>query len=243
MSEGDRPSVPTWDQQMVLANLYAVARATLRAPESKGHRAYLEALSDFAHDEGPAQGDDPRADGALALGIEDKSAARRLAARLRGMCLGAAAHTDTVRSEVVALGKVAAGGEGVGDEALAKRVAGAWERSREDLERDVVRLGAIEVPREGGELGWLRRWGVVRWLELNGFTAAFTRDGTHAGATKATSAGRDAGALRFAMAVSQAAMAFAQEEGPEPGLLEDARAVEGALAPLLANVVSAARSR
>ena len=117
----------------------------------------------------------------------------------------------------------------------------AWEAARAELERDVVRLGAIEAPKEAGELGWLRRWGVVRWLELNGFIAAFTRDGTHAGATKATSAGRDAGALRFAMAVSQAAMAFAHEEGPEPGLLEDARAVEAALAPLLANVVSTAK--
>ena len=235
------PKGGTWDQQMVLANLYAVARASLRAADAKAHRAYLEALADFAHDEGPAQGGEPGADSVLGEGVGDKSAARRLAARLRGMCLGAAAHTDTARNEVVALAKVAAGGEGVGDEALAARAVRAWEAARAELERDVVRLGAIEAPKEAGELGWLRRWGVVRWLELNGFIAAFTRDGTHAGATKATSAGRDAGALRFAMAVSQAAMAFAHEEGPEPGLLEDARAVEAALAPLLANVVSTAK--
>jgi hypothetical protein len=227
---------------MALARLHALALATLRHPDSAKHREYLDALSDYAPDAEPLVASDARSDEALAAGLEGP-AARRFAARLRGVVLGAAAHSDTVAREACALARTAVENEGVSAKEIDARAKAAFEATRADLERDVVRLGSVGDAPRGAQFGaWVRKWGVVRSLELNAFAATFTRDGTHAKATRATSDQRDdAGAFRFALAVTQAAMSLTREEEVGGSLEEDARRVEAAIVPLIANVIAAGR--
>jgi hypothetical protein len=226
------------DQRLALANMYALALATLRARDADAHRAYLDALADFAPDPLVLGPDDPRSDEALGAGVTPAPAARRFAARLRGVVLGAAAHADTASRELAALAREVAGGEGVADGEIARRAGAAFAVTRADLERDVVRLGGVAREQDPG--AWVRRWGVVRSLELNGFAATFTRDGTHSRATAATREGRDAGALRFVLALSQAALSLPREQDAAT-LSEDVQRAEVALPALLANLVAAAR--
>lgn len=228
----------TEDQRLAIANMHALALATLRARESALHRAYLADLVDYAPEPIVLGPDDPRSDQALARGVEPAPAARRLAATLRGVVLGAAAHMDTVRKEVAALARELSGGRPLAPEEAARRALAAFEVTRLDLERDVVRLGNV-APGDDGDA--LRRWGSVRTLELNSFVAAFTRDGTHPRATRATSEGRDAGALRFAIAVAQAAMTLARDAVPGESLQAEVLRVDAALPALLANVAAAGR--
>ncbi len=226
------------DPRKALARLHALALATLRHPDSAKHREYLDALADYAPDAEVLDPRDPRSDEAFAKGL-DGPAARRFAARLRGAVLGAAAHVDTVSREAMALAREAVKDEGVANKDIDARAKAAFDKTREDLESDIVRLGSVGAPPDDAEFAvWVRRWGVVRSLELNGFVATFTRDGTHAKAMRATADGSDdAGALRFALAVTQAAMSLSRDEEVGGVLEEDARRVEIAIAPLLANVI------
>ena len=229
------------EPRIALARLHALALATLRHADSARHRAYLDALADYAPDAEAFAPGDPRSDESLSAGVEPAATARRFAARLRGVILGAAAHSDTVAREAMALAREAVRGEGVADKDVEARAKLAFETVRKDLERDVVRLAGMP-PVTRSEIGsWVRRWGVVRSLELNGFVATFTRDGTHAKAMRVTSEGRDAGALRFAMAASQAAMSLARDEEVGGNLEADVKRTETALTALLANVIAAAR--
>jgi hypothetical protein len=227
---------------MALARLHALALATLRHPDSAKARAYLDALADYAPDAEAIDAKDPRSDESLARGLEGP-AARRFAARLRGVVLGAAAHSDTVAREASALARKAVEDEGVTVKEIEARAKSAFDATRRDLEQDVVRLGWIGAAPRGAEFGvWVRKWGVVRSLELNAFVATFTRDGTHAKATRATGdQTEDAAAFRFAMAVTQAAMSLTREEEVGGPLEEDARRVEAAIVPLVANVIAAGR--
>jgi hypothetical protein len=109
----------------------------------------------------------------------------------------------------------------------------------------VVFVRPVRAPKSEDPLAFVRRWGGVRSLELNAFIAAFTRDGTHSAAVKATSLGRDAGALRFALAVCNGALSLARDAAPEDpdviALRSDVDRVEAALVVLLANLVAAGR--
>src|SRR5437868_2800458 len=100
------------DPRMALARLHALALATLRHADSAKARKYLDALADYAPDAEPLVAKDPRSDEALGAGLEG-SVARRFAARLRGVVLGAAAHADTVAREACALARKAVENEGV----------------------------------------------------------------------------------------------------------------------------------
>ncbi len=229
------------DPHLALARLHTLAFATLNNPESKRPRAYLDALADYAPDPIVLTPEDARSDAALAPGIVPAMAARRFAARLRGVILGAGAHPDTGPREACALARECVKGEGVSDADIDVRAKAAFETCRADLALDVVRLGSLG-PLEGADLGaWVRRWGVVRSLELNGFVATFTRDGTHANAMRVTRDGGDASALRFAMAVAQAAMSLAREAKVTRALESDVARTEAAVAALLANMIAAAR--
>lgn len=229
------------DLRSALGRLHDLAMATLQNPASKRPRAYLDALADYAPDAIVLTAEDARSDAALADGVDPAMAARRFAARLRGVILGAGAHADTGVREACALARESVKGEGVADAAIDARAAAAFDTCRADLALDVVRLGSLG-PREGAEPGaWVRRWGVVRSLELNGFVATFTRDGTHPKAMRATSEGGDADALRFAMAVAQAAMSLARGEEVRRALETDVARTEAAIAALLANVIATAR--
>lgn len=230
-------SDPTEDQRLALANMHALAMATLRARDAAVHRAHLGDLADYAPEPIELGPGDPRSDAALAAGVEPAPAARRLAATLRGLILGAAAHTDTVRREVAALARELVGAQFPPAE-VDRRAFAALEVTRAELERDVVRLGSVPP---GTDAASTRRWGSVRTLELNAFAAAFTRDGTHPRATHATSQGRDAGALRFAMAVAQAALTLAREDEPDAALQADMHRVDAALPALLASLIARAR--
>ena len=236
-------SQPTEDQRLALANMHALARATLRARDAGAHRAYLDALADFSPEPIVLRPEDPRSDTALGAGVAPPAVARRFAARLRGVVLGAGAHADTVARELTALACAAVGNEGVTDKDIERRAVAAMTATRAELDKDIVRLGPVVETVEGGSSAgnWVRRWGAVRSLELNAFAAAFTRDGTHAAATKATRDGRDAGALRFVMAVAQAAMSLGSEFDPDDTLSDDVKRTENALPALLANVIAAGR--
>src|SRR5262245_50775681 len=102
----------TEDQRLALSSLRALARATLRARDAPVHRARLSELADYAPDPVPLGANDPRADEALAAGVTPAPAARRLAATLRGVILGAAAHADVARRDVAAVARELAAGRG-----------------------------------------------------------------------------------------------------------------------------------
>jgi hypothetical protein len=224
------------DRRLALANLHALALATLRGKDASSSRTYLDALAPFAPDPEPLAPTDPRSDEALGGGIELASARRHFAAKLRGVILGVAAHPETPSGELTALARVVASGESVSEDEVDRRAIAALASTREDLARDIVRLG--EASHDGDAGTRVRRWGSVRALELNAFVAAFTREGAHPAATAATRTGRDAMALRFALAVAQAAMSLAQGTEPDESLEEDVKRTELALPALLANLVA-----
>ncbi len=235
----------TEDQRLALANLYALSRAALRAKDAGAHRAYLEALTDLSPD-APDAKPDPRDDGVLLEGFsEDVGVVRRMGAQVRGVLLGAGSHSDTVAREVVSLVRALDGASAWTEKKWSSRIEPALSVTRADIERDVVFSRAVIAPKSEDPLAFVRRWGGLRSLELNAFAAAFTRDGTHSGAVKATSQGRDAGAFRFALAVSNAALSLARDidaESEEVSVLrEDCRRVERAFVVLLANLVAAGR--
>jgi hypothetical protein len=157
------------------------------------------------------------------------------------VALGAAAHPETPRGEVGALGRAVASGEGVSDDEIDARVWRAFEASRQDLARDVVRLGDASGGEDRVAAARIRRWGSVRSLELNAFVAAFTREGMHPVATAATRQGRDSGAMRFALAVAQAALSLPAPDAVESSLEQDVARTETALPALIANLAAALR--
>jgi hypothetical protein len=237
----------TEDQRIALANLHALSRSALRAKDAPAIRAYLDALADVAPE--PADGgEDPRDDSVLLRDFtEDPGVVRRMGAQVRGVILGAGSHTDTVLREVVALVRALDGGGEWTEKKWSPRVEAALAATRADLERDVVFLRPVRAPKTEDPLAFARRWGGVRSLELNAFVATFTRDGTHPPSVASTSKGRDSGALRHAIAVTNAALSIARDadaEDPElRSILEDVERVERALAPLLANLIAAATGR
>ncbi len=225
--------------------MHALSRAALRGADSPALRKYFDALADVAPDP-PEEAIDPRDDPRLLDGFsEDPGVVRRMGAQVRGVLLGAGAHEDSVLREVVALVRALDGATAWSEKKWTPRVEAALAATRADLAKDVVHLRPIALPADGDVLAWARRWGGLRSLELNAFVATFTRDGTHRGAVASTSKGRDAGALRFALAVVNGALSIPRDADPdgddERSLLDDARRVDRALAPLLANIVSSGR--
>jgi hypothetical protein len=237
--------VTTEEQRITLAHLHALSLAALRGADAPGAREHLETLALLAPDP-PGESLDPRDDARLLEGLlAEPGPARRLAAQVRGVLVGAGAHADTVLREVVALVRALDGASAWTERQWTPRIELALARTREDLTRDVVFVRPVPSPSSAEETAVLRRWGGLRALELNAFVAALTRDGTHAAAVAATSRGPDAVALRFALAVANAALSLALSVEPSApsvrALREDARRVEEALAPLMANVVRAGR--
>jgi hypothetical protein len=237
--------VTTEDQRLALANLYALSRATLRGKDAPAQRQYLEALADMSPDPPEAE-PDVRDDSVLLEGFsEDAGVLRRMGAQVRGVLLGAGAHSDTVLREVVSLVRALDGATVWGEKKWTTRIEPALTATRADLDRDVVFVRPVRAPITEDPLAFVRRWGGVRSLELNAFAAAFTRDGTHKPAVKATSQGRDAAAFRFALAVSNAALSLARETDGESdevrSLKEDIDRVESAMVVLLANLVASGR--
>lgn len=235
----------TQDQRIALANLYALSRATLRGKDAPAQRQYLEALADMSPDS-PEPEPDVRDDSVLLDGFsEDAGVVRRMGAQVRGVLLGAGAHSDTVVREVVALVRALDGATVWGEKKWTTRLEPALVATRADIERDIVFVRPVRAPATEDPLAYVRRWGGLRSLELNAFAAAFTRDGTHKPAVKATSQGRDASAFRFALAVSNAALALAKEaDGASEEvrtLKEDIDRVESAVVVLLANLVASGR--
>jgi len=227
-----------------LSKLHALAQATLQARDARVHRAHLDQLALYTHDLPPFDDDDARSDAQLGAAVTDASARRRFAARLRGVVLGCAAHPDAVVREVVELAKVAVAGEGIDDREIERRTRAAFELTRWRLESDIVQLApapAETMPASAGARA--RRWGVVRSLELNAFAATFTRDGTSERATSLTQSGREAGALRFAVATAQVAMTLARDTTLDEALRDDIDRVETALEALLAAMCAALRNR
>ena len=221
------------DQRLVLARMHALAVATLTASDARTNREYLSRLAHYAPDPIVLAVSDPRSDDALAAGIEPIAVSRRFAARVRGVVLGAAVHDDAVPNEVAALAWASVRGEGVVEKELKRRVTAALKVTREDLAQDVVRLAWEPVPADI-KPPWVQRWGGVRSLELNAFVAAFTRDGTHPVATEITRDSRDARALRFVLAVSQAAMSLQRDVDPAEYLVRDIRITDAVLPALIA---------
>lgn len=235
----------TEDQRLALANLYALSRAALRAKDGDTHRAYLEALADLSP-EAPDAKADPRDDAVLLDGFsEDLGVLRRMGAQVRGVLLGAGSHEDTVVREVVSLVRALDGAAAWTEKKWTSRIEPALAATRSDLSRDVVFARPVRAPKSEDPLAYVRRWGGLRSLELNAFAAAFTRDGTHSAAVRATAQGRDAGAFRFALATSNAALSLAREADAESdearGLRADVERVEAAMVVLLANLVAAGR--
>lgn len=235
----------TEDQRLALANLFALSRATLRAKDAPAHRSYLEALAELTPDP-PAESLDPRDDGALLEGFSDEpGVTRRMGAQVRGVLLGAGSHADAVLREVVSLVRALDGASVWGEKKWTARVEPALAATRADIERDIVFVRPVRAPKSEDPLAFVRRWGGVRSLELNAFIAAFTRDGTHSAAVKATSLGHDAGALRFSLAVSNAALSLARDAVADHdevlALRADVERVEAAIVVLLANLVAAGR--
>lgn len=234
----------TEDQRIALANLHALSRSALRSKDAPAIRTYLEALADMAP-EPPEAREDPRDDGVLLKDFsEDPGVLRRMGAQVRGVVLGAGAHSDTVLREVVALVRALDGASEWGEKKWTPRIEAALVATRADIERDVVFVRPVRAPVTEDPLAFARRWGGVRSLELNAFVATFTRDGTHPHAVSATSKGRDAGTLRHSLAVTNAALSIARDADPDDpeleSLIEDVDRVERALAPLLANLIAAA---
>lgn len=235
----------TEDQRLALANLFALSRATLRAKDAPTQRAYLGALADLVPDP-PAETLDPRDDSALLEGFSDEpGVTRRMGAQVRGVLLGAGSHADTVPREVVSLVRALDGASAWGEKKWTARVEPALAATRADLERDIVFVRPVRAPKSEDPLAFVRRWGGLRSLELNAFIAAFTRDGTHPAAVKTTAQGRDAGALRFALAVCNGALSLARDADPADedviALRADVDRVEASLVVLLANLVAAGR--
>lgn len=237
--------MPTEDQRLALANLYALSQATLRGKDAPAQRQYLEALANLSPDPPDAE-PDPRDDSVLLADFsEDAGVLRRMGAQVRGILLGAGAHSDTVLREVVALVRTLDGASVWSEKKWTARLEPALAATRTDLERDVVFVRPVRAPISEDPLAYVRRWGGVRSLEFNAFVAAFTRDGTHERAVRATSRGRDAAAFRFALAVSHAALSLPRESDGQSDkvrlLKEDIDRVESAMAVLLANLVAAGR--
>ncbi|MDP3273632.1 MAG: hypothetical protein Q8Q09_00450 [Deltaproteobacteria bacterium] len=233
------------DQRLAIANLFALAQAAMRSQDAARHRSYLDSLADLAPD-GPDVAPDPRDDQAIVPQIEDRHAQRRMGAQIRGVLLGAGAHTDSVLREVVGLVRALDGASQWSEKHWSTKLEPALTATRADLAQDIVWMRPIVTPLSGATADWLRRWGGLRSLELNAFVAAFTRDQTHPGATTATSRGPDAGALRHALAVAQAGLALAAPSDNDPLLIDQLRReavrVESALVPLLANLVAQLRA-
>jgi hypothetical protein len=237
--------VTTEEQRITLAHLHALSLAALRGAEGPRAREHLETLSLLAPDP-PGEELDPRDDARLLEGlVASPGPARRLGAQLRGVLVGAGAHEDTVLREVVALVRALDGAAAWTERQWSPRIEPALARTREDLARDVVFVRPVSAPTSGDATAVLRRWGGLRALELNAFVAALTRDGTHPAAVAATARGPDAVALRFSLAVANAALSLASSAGPDEPAVQslhaDVRRVEEALAPLLANVARAGR--
>jgi hypothetical protein len=237
--------VTTEDQRLALANLHALSLAALRGEGVPAQRAYLEALADVAPDP-PDERLDPRDDASLLEGFsEDRSVTRRMGAQVRGVILGAGAHSDTVLRELVALIRALDGAATWSEKTWSARVEPALAATREDLERDVIFMRPVTAPSAEDPLAFARRWGGLRSLELNAFVAAFTRDGTHARAVEASSRGRDGAALRLSIAVANGALSLSRDAAAEDAavrsLLENVERVERAIVPLLANIVRAGR--
>ncbi len=237
-------------QRLAIANMHALAKASLRSTKDlPALRKYLEVLDEMAPD--PPKADDPRSDAALLQGlVTEPGDLRRAGSHVRGVILGASAHSDTVTREVVALVRALDGLPTQTEKKWTARIEPAMLSVRRDLEREMVAVFAYEPPKDGLAASWFRRWGGLRNLELNAFLAAFTRDGTHAAATIATSQGPDAAALRYLLVLTQYAfsMPISDEQDPKElawsdPIIVDAKRAEAALASVLANVIgSASRS-
>lgn len=239
----------TEDQRLAIANMHALATSALKMTKDlPALRKYLEVQGEMAPD--PPSEKDPRSDSALLAGlITEPAELRRAGAQVRGVILGASAHEDTVAREVVALVRVLEGIPSQTEKKWLPKIEPAIKAVRADLEREIVAVYPIPMPTDHNATSWFRRWGGLRNLELNAFLAAFTRDGTHRAATKATSQGPDAAALRYLMILTQYAFSLPLESAAgQPttlawtdSIIVDAKRAEEALAPVLANLVITSR--